>query len=412
MKNDAKAGQSEKTLKRKSVKTGGGTVSGIIKMSERLPESDAKPQGKKKPGFTDNREIEIKLGVLGRPESLSKSFASLGRVSNEKSDDLTNVYFDTEDEDLFKAGIGLRIRHGNTLSEQTLKLRGKNIGGLHSRREFNISIPRNTKIPKLAKFPKDAFPDGFDPEFEQSLLQPVCRISFTRESFDFEIMDSLFEVAYDHGSIDLDSGAPYPINELEVELKSTTRSEDSVMLIYNALVTTFAEMDLPLVMEPFSKMHRAQVLLRGNRNRVSFSDTQTRSDLVSYISNLLSTFDNLYGLFLLKHDPLVFSFQNATLRTLIRALKVLRKDAPPAFYKDEREPVSYDQELRVMIRTLNEYEKRCFDFEKKIAKTSLDFDEYELSVLVDKIRRIENDCQIYVIPLKLRVLLSMIVCKR
>ena len=65
-----------------------------------------------------------------------------------------------------------------------------------------------------------------------------------------------------------------------------------------------------------------------------------------------------------------------------------------------------------MIRTLKEYEKRCFDYEKKIAKTSLDFDEYELSVLVDKIRRIENDCQIYVIPLKLRVLLSMIVSRR
>ena len=165
-------------------------------------------------------------------------------------------------------------------------------------------------------------------------------------------------------------------------------------------------------MEPFSKMHRAQVLLRGKRNSVAFSDTQTSSDLVSYISNLLSTFDNLYGLFLLKHDPLVFSYQNSTLRTLIRALKVLRKDAPPAFYKDEREPVSYDQELRVIIRTLKEYERRCFDYEKKIAKTSLDFDEYELSVLVDKVRRIENDCQIYVIPLKLRVLLSMIVSRR
>lgn len=362
--------------------------------------------------LTDHREIEIKLGVLGRPDSLPEVFASLGKVSGERSDLLENTYFDTPDDDLFKAGIGLRIRHGKDFSEQTLKLRGKNQGGLHSRGEFNIPISRSAKLPRLAKFPSEVFPDGFDIDVEQHLLQPLCRISFTRESFDFEIMDSLFEVAYDHGSIDLDTGAPYPINELEVELKQTSRSEDSVMLIYNALVTTFAEKDLPLVMEPFSKMHRAQVLLRGKRNSVAFSDTQTSSDLVSYISNLLSTFDNLYGLFLLKHDPLVFSYQNSTLRTLIRALKVLRKDAPPAFYKDEREPVSYDQELRVIIRTLKEYERRCFDYEKKIAKTSLDFDEYELSVLVDKVRRIENDCQIYVIPLKLRVLLSMIVSRR
>ncbi|MGN0908170.1 MAG: inorganic triphosphatase [Succinivibrio sp.] len=372
----------------------------------------APEKAKKGSSLTDHREIEIKLGVLGRPDSLSEVFASLGRVSRERSDLLENTYFHAPSEDLFKAGIGLRIRHGKDFSEQTLKLRGKNIGGLHSRGEYNLPIARSAKVPRLDKFPQDIFPDDFNAKAEQQLLQPMCRISFTRESFDFEIMDSLFEVAYDHGSIDLDTGAPYPINELEVELKSTTRSEDSVMLIYNALVTTFAEKDLPLVMEPFSKMHRAQVLLRGNRNSVNFSDTQTSSDLVSYISNLLSTFDNLYGLFLLKHDPLVFSYQNSTLRTLIRALKVLRKDAPPAFYKDEREPVSYDQELRVIIRTLKEYERRCFDYEKKIAKTSLDFDEYELSVLVDKVRRIENDCQIYVIPLKLRVLLSMIVSRR
>ena len=142
--------------------------------------------------LTDHREIEIKLGVLGRPDSLPEVFASLGKVAGERSDLLENTYFDTPDDDLFKAGIGLRIRHGKDFSEQTLKLRGKNQGGLHSRGEFNIPISRSAKLPKLSKFPFEVFPDGFDIDVEQHLLQPLCRISFTRESFDFEIMDSLF----------------------------------------------------------------------------------------------------------------------------------------------------------------------------------------------------------------------------
>ena len=41
--------------------------------------------------LTDHREIEIKLGVLGRPDSLPEVFASLGKVSGERSDLLENL---------------------------------------------------------------------------------------------------------------------------------------------------------------------------------------------------------------------------------------------------------------------------------------------------------------------------------
>ncbi|MDY6322612.1 MAG: CYTH domain-containing protein [Succinivibrio sp.] len=389
-------------------KSAGKTSRAKVRAPKGAPEVIPQSKGTPADNAPVNREIEIKLGVMGNPGDLPEIFASFGRVSNVKSDVLENTYFDTIDQDLFKKGIGLRIRHGKNVSEQTIKLRGKNLGGVHSRGEFNIPIGRSVNKPQLAKFPAEALA-GCDPAKLEKAVAPVCKIRFTRESFDFEIMDSMFEVAYDHGAIALEGGVPYPINELEVELKHTTRSADSVLLIYNALVSTFAEKGLPLVMEPFSKMHRASVLILGERNLVKFSDSAGSADLCSYIENLLSTFENLYGLFLLKHDPLVFSFQNSALRTLVRCLKTLRREAPAAFYKDEREPVNYDQDLKVIIRTIKDYERRCRKYEKKIARRAIDFDEFSLSVLVDRVRRIENECRIYVIPLKLRVLLSMIV---
>ena len=162
-----------------------------------------------------------------------------------------------------------------------------------------------------------------------------------------------------------------------------------------------------MVLEPFSKMHRATVLIKGERNNVRFSNQST--DLGTYIRSLVGTFENLYGLFLLKHDPLVFSYQNATLRTLCRALKTLLKQGRAAFYQDAREPVDYKADLNVMIKTLKHYEKRCRMFEKKISKSALVLDEFALSEIVDKLRRIENRCRLFVIPLKLRVLLSMLV---
>ncbi len=357
-----------------------------------------------------NREVEIKFGVLGRPENLMKLFESAGgTVSNPQTDVLENTYFDTPEQTLFKMGAGLRIRHGNKLSEQTMKLRGRNLGGIHSRREFNVPIPRKEKLPDLSRFPNEIFPENFDFEGVRNRLEKACTIRFTRESFDFEIMECLFEVAYDHGCIELQNGAEYPINELEIELKRSDLPESSVMLVYNALISIFAEQDIPLVLEPFSKMHRATVLIKGERNNLRFQNRIQSDDLGGYIRTLVGSFENLYGLFLLKHDPLVFSFQNSTLRTLNRALKALLKQGPAAFYQDSRDPVDYSSDLKIMIRTIKKYERKCRAFEKDIAKSALVFDEFALSELVDKVRRIENRCRLFVIPLKLRVLLSMLV---
>ena len=54
---------------------------------------------------------------------------------------LMNLYFDTEDLELRRYGIGLRVRGNNDHYEMTAKTAGKIIGGLHQHPEYNIPLP-------------------------------------------------------------------------------------------------------------------------------------------------------------------------------------------------------------------------------------------------------------------------------
>lgn len=358
----------------------------------------------------DNKEIEIKFGVLGHPDNLMAILGGLGRVSNERSDDLKNIYFDTPEQELFAVGAGLRLRRGSRSCEQTLKLRGETIGGVHSRGEYNVPVGRECDCPDLAKFPREIFPEDFDLDAVQRSLRPLCEIDFMRRSFDFELMGSVFEVAYDQGGIRLDGDASYPINELEVELKDSSCSEEDIIRIFCALLTTFAEKNLPLVLEPFSKMHRAGVLLLNTRNELELTNFSiTGGDPGSYIASLIKNYENLYGLFLLKRDPMVFYYLNSTLEILILALKQLRRSGKAAFIQEDREPLNYSHDLKVIIEVLKSFLKKSRRFEKAVSRCAFTGDVYALSALVEELRGIENRCKVYVIPLKLRVLLSMLV---
>ncbi len=360
-------------------------------------------------GNQNNQEIELKFGVLGEPTDLPSILRSIGTVSNERTDELSNIYFDTDDQKLFGIGAGLRIRNGADFTEQTLKLRGENLGGMHSRGEFNVSLPEGSTVPDLGLFPAGSLPPELNLPAVQSQLKPITEITFTRHSFDFAAMDCLFEVAYDHGGIRLEGDALLPINELEVELKQTSQSPDEVMRIFCALITTFADHNLPLVMEPFSKMHRATVALYNRRTALTVKPQGDFDSLPDYIMNLMRGFEQLYGLFLLKHDPLIFSYINATLRTLIRALTALRKSGTAAFTQGQREPVNYAHDLKIITRVMKAFLKKCERFEKVMANCALKNDQNSVAVLIDGLRRLENRYQIYVIPLKLNVLLSMLV---
>ena len=357
----------------------------------------------------NNKEIEIKFGVLGDPENLMQILSSTGTVTGEHIDNLSNTYFDTEDQRLFSAQAGVRIRRGNQFTEQTLKVRGENIAGIHSRGEYNIPIPADSKVPNLSLFPREAFGPDFDLEGIQAQLKPMCQIDFVRHCFDFQIMNSTFEVAYDHGGIKLADDSFYPINELEVELKETTVNDDEIVMLFCTLATIFAERGLPLVLEPFSKMHRATVLLKNRRNSLDFSNIYQAQTLNDYILELIKSFERLYGLFLIKHDPLMFTYINSTLATLIKALKQLKKSGKAAFANGEREPVNYLDDLKVIIKILKSLNAKSSKIEEKLTKFSLAGKEEKVLEQVMYMRKIECRYQAFLIPLKLRLLMSMLV---
>lgn len=151
----------------------------------------------------NNKEIELKFGYDGKADNLFETFSKIGNVSAESEQHLDNTYFDTDDKDLFALKAGLRIRRADTFTEQTLKVKGENIGGLHKRVEYNLPIDDTAEVPNLLKFPKEAFPESFDVDSVQQKLKKVCHISFTRHLFNLSLLDSVFEVAYDKGFIEV-----------------------------------------------------------------------------------------------------------------------------------------------------------------------------------------------------------------
>ncbi len=356
-----------------------------------------------------NKEVEIKFGVLGEPSNLMKILSSTGKVSGKKVDNFKNTYFDTKDQRLFAMQAGVRIRRGDHFTEQTLKVRGENIAGIHSRGEFNIPVSSQTKVPDLSLFPKDAFLDNVNIQELQANLEPICQINFKRCSFDFEFMNSTFEVAYDNGGIDLSEGISYPINEIEVELKETSCDDDEIIMLFSTLASIFAEKGLPLVLEPFSKMHRASVLLGTSRDYLTLSNLSECKSLKEYILELIKSFENLYGLFLIKHDPLLFTYLNSTLYTMIRALKQLKKSGKVAIVSGEREPLDYLEDLKVIIKILKSLYKKSNKIEKEITKMSLAGNEVKVLEQLIAMRTVECRYQAFLIPLKLRLLMSMLI---
>ena len=356
----------------------------------------------------DNKEIELKFGFDGDANNLTRIFKSMGTVLNETTLHLDNTYFDTDAKDLFALRAGLRIRHADDFSEQTLKVKGENIGGLHKRIEYNLPIDRNEKIPNLLKFPKEAFPEDYDLETLQSQLHSVCRIKFTRRLFNLELLDSTFEVAYDNGYIEVDREHKYPLNELEIELKKTSVKSEEILNLFSILCTQLATCNLPLLLEPFSKMHRASLLQNQAQPNLDLASFDPSLNLVDYITGIVKYFETLYGYFLIRRDPVILSHICNILESLLISLKYLKHRDFLAFITGQNEPVEYKKDLQIIIRLLKSFYKVCKHSHKKMLLLRLKQKEKGLDDCFNRIRESEKQNKIFLIPLKLRLLLSMI----
>ena len=103
-------------------------------------------------------EIELKFlvsdAVIPLIPSLITQFAKT--VTNKPSRSLQNAYYDTPSRELRALDIGYRTRCADNKCEQTIKLAGEVVGGLHQRPEFNLPIESNR--PDLMAFDPSIWP--------------------------------------------------------------------------------------------------------------------------------------------------------------------------------------------------------------------------------------------------------------
>lgn len=169
-------------------------------------------------------EIELKFLVSDlaaeQLTSIIQSYADA--VMSFSTKQLHNEYFDTEDSQLRQHDIGLRIRCAAGECEQTCKLAGKVVGGLHQRPEYNQPLPSDgCERPILSLFPPDIWPDGIQPEELQDTLQTLFKTDFTRHAWIVSYRDSEVEIVFDQGEI-ISGDRSEAISEVEIELMSGT----------------------------------------------------------------------------------------------------------------------------------------------------------------------------------------------
>ncbi|MBT42963.1 MAG: phosphate-binding protein [Idiomarina sp.] len=129
---------------------------------------------------------------------------------------LENAYYDTSDLRLRQFDMGLRIRRSADQLEQTIKLAGRVLGGMHERPEYNV--PTVEMAPDLTLFDADIWPDDFPVYDVQRDLQQLFVTDFTRHRFLLPSGDGYIECVLDLGQIEA-NGETEPLAEIELELQ-------------------------------------------------------------------------------------------------------------------------------------------------------------------------------------------------
>ncbi|MBU2881460.1 CYTH domain-containing protein [Psychrosphaera sp. B3R10] len=175
---------------------------------------------------------------------------------------LSNAYFDTPDNDLRAFDMGLRTRcsedkNGQGWSEQTVKLAGKDIGGLHQRPEHNVrlsDVPQTKCFADLTQFDPTIWPANFETEKLQRKLIKQFETVFSRNIWHITMPSgTLIECVLDEGYVESGENKT-PICEIELELV-----KGNVADIFN--LAQFLVVHLPLRFGSLSKAARGYMLV-------------------------------------------------------------------------------------------------------------------------------------------------------
>ncbi|MBA2816354.1 CYTH domain-containing protein [Candidatus Pantoea persica] len=203
--------------------------------------------------------IETELKFIATPDAASKLAQTLTAFphQHQAARALSNTYFETDDNQLRRWDMGLRIRGVDGHYEMTLKTARKTLGGLHQRAEYNIDLTE-AKL-DIARLPDEVWPQGTDVAALQQRLQPLFSTHFQRETWLVQVGESKVEVVFDRGAVATETLSE-DLFEVELELKSGQRSD---MMTFAAQLIAMGGLRLGSL----SKAARGYQLAQGNPAR-------------------------------------------------------------------------------------------------------------------------------------------------
>ncbi len=156
--------------------------------------------------------IETELKFLATPDGIAALAAHPDLAGEERVAQLRSVYFDTPDRDLWRRGMGLRVRATGKGFVQTVKLQDGE--GAYQRGEWETPVEaERVDLDALAGTPAAEALDGRAQD-----LEPVFTTAFERRARLCRRGGAVIEAALDQGEI-LAGALKAPICELELELK-------------------------------------------------------------------------------------------------------------------------------------------------------------------------------------------------
>lgn len=168
-----------------------------------------------------SQELELKLAIEPgqRDNALSVCRDIATNLSQEidyQELSLENAYYDTSDLRLRQFDMGLRIRRSGDQLEQTIKLAGRVLGGMHERPEYNVVVA--SMEPDLTLFDESIWPDDFPVYDLQRDLEQLFATDFTRHKWLIPSAQGQIEMVLDLGEIKANDEHER-IAEIELELQ-------------------------------------------------------------------------------------------------------------------------------------------------------------------------------------------------
>ena len=162
-------------------------------------------------------ETELKFALAARsaPGILHHPIVERAAIGPARAERLSNIYYDTPQRDLSRAGVALRLRRTDGGWVQTVKWAGSALGGLHQRAELETPVPAEQL--DLATLDRSEVAALFAPARVRDRLKPRFVIDFERINRTLTVGASRIVLSLDRGAI-VAGKAREPISELELEL--------------------------------------------------------------------------------------------------------------------------------------------------------------------------------------------------